>query len=72
MKKVLDYLAYKSYLIIKIAFSISLLLLIIYYSFVSGSIPDLWLFAFFLLSGIFVGYSIAYYSIKQLQPKKED
>ncbi len=72
MNKVLDYLARKSYLIIKIAFSISFLLLSIYYSFVSDIIPVWWLFVFFLLSGIFVGYSIAYYSIKYLQSEKEN
>jgi drug/metabolite transporter (DMT)-like permease len=70
MKKTLDYLAYKSYLVIKITFSISLLILVIYYYFVSENIPIWWLFVFFLLSGIFVGYSIAYYSIKHLQATK--
>lgn len=70
MKEVLDYMAYKSYLIVKIAFSMALFLLIIKYYFLSGSIPEWYFFLFFLLSGVFVGYVIAYYSIKRIQSKK--
>jgi hypothetical protein len=70
MKEVLDYMAYKSYLIVKIAFSMALFLLIIKYYFLSGSIPEWYFFLFFLLSGVFLGYVIAYYSIKRIQSKK--
>ncbi len=72
MKNALNYLAYNSYLVIKIIFSLSFLTLIILHYFVLDSLPSWILYSFSLISGIFIGYSIAYYSIKHLQLGKKD
>jgi len=71
MKNLLNYLALKSYLIVKVVFSLAFMLLVICYSFGPGSIPHWLLNMFFLLGGVFVGYSIAYFSIKRLQSENE-
>lgn len=71
MIKLLNYLAYKSFLIIKIIFSFSFLILIILHYFVLDKIPYSVLYLFFLITGIFIGYCIAYFSIKYLQLGKD-
>jgi len=65
--KLLNYLTYKSFFIIKIIFSLSLLTLIILNYFVLDKLTYSVLYLFFLITGVFIGYSIAFFSIKLLQ-----
>jgi hypothetical protein len=71
MKNVLHYLAYHSFLIINIMFSLSFMTLIILHYFVYDKLPYFVLYLFFMITGVFIGYRIAYYSIKHLQSEKE-
>jgi len=71
MKKVLNYLAYHSFFIVNIMFGFSFITMIILHYFVFDKIPDFVLNVFFMITGFFIGYRFAYYSIKQLQSDKE-
>jgi len=67
MRRVINYLAINSYLIIKGLWGASFLILVILNYFVYEAAPDWVLLVFVLSSGIFSGYSAAYYSIKHIQ-----
>lgn len=60
-------IALHSYTIVRVVFGVSFLSLIVSYYFIFGNATPLWIFcSFFLATGIFMGYVIAYYSIKFL------
>lgn len=69
MNKILIYLAYNSYFIIRILFGLVFLTAVILGYFVYDYLPNWFLITFFFVSGIFIGYTIAYYSIKYLHYK---
>lgn len=64
------YLAYYSFLIVKVIFGLSFISIVILHYYIFDKTPTVILCLFFLVLGIFVGYSGAYYSIKYL--KKQD
>jgi drug/metabolite transporter (DMT)-like permease len=70
MNKIIRYLALKSYLIVKYVFVLFFILLIIFHSILSSEVPYWLIITFILVSGIYIGYSIAYFSIKQIQSEK--
>jgi hypothetical protein len=72
MKKILDYLAYKSFLLTKVIFGLTFLLITIYYYFVSEFIPFWLKFMMIFICGIFLGYIIAYFSIIHIQAENKD
>ena len=64
LKKIL---AYNSFYIIKIIFGVSFIGIVILNYYVLDEIPVLILYIFCFISGIYLGYSIAYMSIKFLK-----
>jgi len=67
MEKIINLLAYRSFIIMKVILSISFMLLIIDHYFISESNISFMLIPFIFISGMFIGYVFAYYSIKYLR-----
>lgn len=57
-----------SFKLIKILFGFNLIIAFLFKCFY-GDIPILFVAIFFLYTGVFIGYSIAYYSIKYIHDK---
>ncbi len=70
MSRIIHYLAYNSFAIVKALWSLSFLGLIILNYFVFEKAPSWVLWVFLFLSGLFLGYLMAYRSIKYLQSSK--
>ena len=67
MKKIIPWLAYNSFIIIKLSFYSYVLFCSIYQFYFP--ITDILIIFFGIVSGMFAGYKIAYYSIKYLHKK---
>lgn len=63
-------LALHSYTIVRILFGFSFMAVVLLQSFIYDNVPKLIFYFFFLITGIFIGYTIAYFAIKYLN--KED
>jgi ABC-type transport system involved in multi-copper enzyme maturation permease subunit len=64
--KLFSALANKSFLIVKVVFGLAFLAVAILHSYVYENLPASILYGFCLITGVFVGYCIAYFAIKQL------
>lgn len=71
MKKVINYLTFNSFVIVKALWGASFLMLVILNYFVFDEAPNWVFWVFILSSGILLGYCAAYYSIKHIQSAEE-
>jgi len=65
--KIKSFLAYKSFFLIKVIFGLSFLIIVILNYYILDELHCYLLNAFCLITGIFIGYCIAFYAIKFLQ-----
>lgn len=64
--KVLSLLTYQSFFLIKLLFGVSFLVLVLLDAYFLDEVPPIILYGFCVITGILIGYSIAYYSIRYL------
>jgi drug/metabolite transporter (DMT)-like permease len=67
MNKAIDFLTLNSFIIVKVLWGASFLMLIFLNYYLLEKAPNWAFYVFILISGIFLGYCSAYYSIKHMQ-----